>query len=793
MKKNLLILSVIILCSVNLYAQNFNLNLLGTRPYPSGDLSNISGWVSTAGTEYALVGWEQGLSIVDVSNPANPIQVFNVPGQQSIWREVKTFDHYAYVTTEAGGGLQIVDLSSLPAAPNYHDYTGDGAIFNQLDNIHSLHIEQGYVYLHGSNLFNGAAVICDLNADPWNPVYVGHTPGTYVHDGFALGNKYYSCHIYDGYFSIFDVTNKANPVLLNQQTTPGNFTHNSWCSTDSNFLFTTDEVSNSYLTSYDVTNPLNIQELDRIQITPGSGSIIHNTHIVNKNGGDFAVTSWYTDGVVITDVTRPANMVNVGRYDTYTQGGGGGFNGDWGVYPFLPSGNIIASDINNGLFVLGPTYVRACYLEGTVTDSITGLPLNTANVEILSTSIIKQTKITGEYKTGFATPGTYDIKVSKPGYITKTIYGITLASGIVTVLDVELVPSVPFAFSGQVLEQGTNLPISGASVHFQSAQYSVDAVTNGSGNFTVSTFYTDTYDAAAGDWGHITSCTNGISISAATGAVTFYLDKGWYDDFSFDFGWTNTNATNDWERGEPMGTTSNNLQANPEFDVTNDCLDQAYVTGNNGGSATDNDVDPQDGIVILTSPSFDLTSYTNPQLNYSRWFFNGFLNGNNPNDSMWVTISNGLTTVKLETMTPNTSGNGTWVDTTWLISNYITPTSNMHISVRTLDNMPGNVVEGGFDKFEIVEAVGINEIKPGAVAISALPNPFSNEINIVYIFNGTDAVLNITDITGKTVEQAMIKNPKGTIAAAKNLKAGIYFIQVLVNNKLSDVIKVVKQ
>ena len=28
------------------------------------------------------------------------------------------------------------------------------------------------------------------------------------------------------------------------------------------------------------------------------------------------------------------------------------FDGVWGVYPYLPSGNIIASDISNGLFIL---------------------------------------------------------------------------------------------------------------------------------------------------------------------------------------------------------------------------------------------------------------------------------------------------------------------------------------------------------------------------------------------------------------------------------------------------------
>ena len=38
-------------------------------------------------------------------------------------------------------------------------------------------------------------------------------------------------------------------------------------------------------------------------------------------------------------------------YDTWP-GSSGGFSGAWGVYPYLPSGNILVSDISSGLFIL---------------------------------------------------------------------------------------------------------------------------------------------------------------------------------------------------------------------------------------------------------------------------------------------------------------------------------------------------------------------------------------------------------------------------------------------------------
>lgn len=119
--------------------------------------------------------------------------------------------------------------------------------------------------------------------------------------------------------------------------------------------------SNSSLTSYDISNLGNVIELDQIKSNPGTNSIVHNTHITLEY---LAVTSWYRDGFTIVDVKRPNNLVKVGSYDTYPTAGGNGFNGAWGVYPFLPSGTIVVSNIEDGLHVLTPTYMRACWLRG---------------------------------------------------------------------------------------------------------------------------------------------------------------------------------------------------------------------------------------------------------------------------------------------------------------------------------------------------------------------------------------------------------------------------------------------
>lgn len=797
--KKLLFYSLLMVAGFFANAQ-LNIQFKSNLSYNGKKLSNIGGYVDSLGNEYALVGYLDGLDIVDVTDPANPLIKFTIPGPSSNWREVKTWNGYAYVTTEGGSdGLQIVDLRNLPASAPYNQWYGDGAIAGQLSTIHALHIDDGYAYLYGTNLFNGAAIIIDLT-NPTSPTYLGHTldnggnTNSYIHDGYVRNDTLWAGYIYGGYFGVIDVSNKANPVLLVTQNTPNNFTHNTWLSQDSKTLFTTDETTYSFLTSYDVTDISNIKELDRIQSNPGSGVIVHNTHIINVAGNDYAVTSWYRDGVVITDVGKPDNMVNVGNYDTYTQGSGPNFDGDWGVYPYLPSGNLVCSDINNGLYVLAPTYVRACYLEGLVTDSVTGSVLNNVDVEILTTSIIKKTKLTGEYKTGYSTAGTYDVKFSKAGYITKIISGVSLTSGIVTTLNVQLVSLPTISISGQVTNAANGNPVPNAFISISNSSFNFNLTSDALGNFSVNNFYPQTYDINAGEWMFKTYCATGVNLNGTGGPINIQLTPGIYDDFTFDFGWTVSGiSTNSWERGVPVGTDLNGTPSNPGLDVSSDCMDLCYVTDNGGGAAGSNDVD--NGNTILSSPVFDPTGlYTDPLLNYSRWFFNdgGF---GNPNDSMTVKISNGTTTYTLESIQASDPQNSSWVDKTFKISSFIPVTSTMQLIIETADEQPGHIVEGALDKFHIEEGfVGIADISAGKPSIHAAPNPFreSTMIRFEVISDYENSSIFVTDITGRIISKQTLSSLKGQTQIGDHLNPGVYFVQLNSPGGQSAVIKVIK-
>ncbi len=108
---------MLIIMGTSIASAQKNITLRSQLTFPGKQLANIGGYVDSLGNEYALVGHSVGLSIVNVQDPDNPFIVQEIPGPNSIWREVKVWQKYAYVTTEGGsGGLTIVDLTNLPSS-----------------------------------------------------------------------------------------------------------------------------------------------------------------------------------------------------------------------------------------------------------------------------------------------------------------------------------------------------------------------------------------------------------------------------------------------------------------------------------------------------------------------------------------------------------------------------------------------------------------------------------------------------------------------------------------------------
>ena len=428
---------------------SWNMNLLGTYDYPTTKGNDIWGWVDASENEYALVGLRDGVSCVNVTNPSAPIEEFFIQDIYSVWRDIKTYGNYAYVTTESDAGLLIIDLTDMTGNTYWHvmDFpdpaTGDTLHWEA---AHDIYIdENGVAYIFGASNPPGhpapanGAIFLDVATNPINPTYLGEWNEQYIHDGMTRGDTMYAGCIYAGEVYIVDVSDKANPFTLGSTTTPNAFTHNAWVSDDGNYVFTTDEQSDAYLGAFDITDVNNIFEVDRIQSNPGSNSIPHNTFV----DGNFLITSYYRDGTTVHDITYPNYMIQVGYYDSYS-GSGNGFDGCWGTYPYLPSGNIISSDINssNGqgrLLIYGRAFQQACYLQGNISDCITSAPISNVIVEVLNASTTEVSNLLGNYQTAIVNSGSYQVVYSALGYENDTVT-VVLNNGVMLTQDVILCP-----------------------------------------------------------------------------------------------------------------------------------------------------------------------------------------------------------------------------------------------------------------------------------------------------------------------------------------------------------------
>jgi len=780
------VLACVLALALPLHAQDYHIQLRATLDYPGQTLSNICGYAQN-GQEFALVGASKGLSIVDVTNPENIYEIVQIPGPNNRWREIKTYGHYAYVTSEGGSGVQIVDLSGLPGSNlTYHSYTDSGL----LNNVHALHIDvtKGVLYTYGGN--QTTALAHDLNQDPYNPVYLGRFDQLgYVHDGYADNDTLYACHINAGVMSIVDMSDKSNPVLLGSVQTPGKFTHNSWLLDDHQHILTTDEEFPSFVTAYDISDPGDIRELDRIARDEGMQSIGHNTHVLN----DWAITSWYTDGLTIVDAHRPINLIQVARFDTWAADGK--FDGCWGVYPFLPSGNIVASNIPifqnpaagaGRLFVLSPTYLRACYLEGKVVDGCTGQALIGADIKINHTDPLNftQSDNTGIYRTGQPTPGNFTATVSKAGYLSQT-FNISLKTAEVIELNVTLEPSAAFNVAAIVMDMQGGTPLANTDIALNGDVKSYKLKTDAFGKVDISCMPGGNYRAGA--WGYQVANV----VVNGDGTLSIPLVPGYYDDFELDLGWSTTATASAglWERGIPVGTIFNNVVSNPDLDVNSDTGDECYVTGNAGGGAGADDVD--NGSVTLSSPTMQLAQYADAVLNFWYWFFNDGGSGN-PNDKFTVRLSNGQQTA---IVFADSLSQSQWRYSGEIhLRDFLPLTDNMRVEFIAIDQSPGHLVEAGVDVFTVTPgAVATFEPDPNA-QLFLTPNPSVSEFQVNYNWpDMNNGSLEVRNLLGQVVNSQQLNASAGTTRFGNTLPAGVYLVTLRSEDRQSVVIKAVKQ
>ncbi|MDA1183197.1 MAG: choice-of-anchor B family protein [Acidobacteria bacterium] len=380
------------------YTGNGNVTLLGRSdvqppsPYygdsPSTGTLYNGIWGYAAGSrEYALQTNSSGLHIIDVTDPAASFRVqFIAMSGGRIWRDVDTYTDsggttYAYVGAQAGGNFWVVNLSylsdALPDGVDSNPIPPAGIADRGRTNYgHTISVnrELGLLFLNTAN--SGSTLGCqilDLEQNPFDPPVIGGWSGSGhdCHDSFSRGDVpgtggkdlLYSADGYSTRYRVVDITSirlGGAPTLLGESVpVSGIYAHSNSLDDDSRYLYAFEEFNVRDIGVYDVSDPATPTLVTTFQY---SGDATGNARVHNGQvRGKYLLAAYYDAGLRVFDISNPANPVEVGKYETWRDPDGdgtfnqaisGGYNGAWNVHAFLPSGNVLVSDMKSGTFIV---------------------------------------------------------------------------------------------------------------------------------------------------------------------------------------------------------------------------------------------------------------------------------------------------------------------------------------------------------------------------------------------------------------------------------------------------------
>jgi choice-of-anchor B domain-containing protein len=324
--------------------------------------SDIWGYTSASGREYAIVGLKTGTAFIEITDPANPRMVELIRGATSDWRDMAVYRSYAYSVNETSDGIQVIDLSHI-----------DGGVVSLLRTVtdaglrtgHNIFVNEdsGYGYVLGSNIARGGLLAVDLS-DPENPqLEPVNWAITYVHDvqvrtymkGRNKGREIAFAFTGGLGLHIIDVTDKRRPVTLaHLKYDNATYGHSGSLSASGRFLYLNDELDERSNPNVDrmTTYVVRVGNLERPVLTD---TIVWDTPVADHNSmiqGDRMYISAYQGGLRVVDIADPRRPEARGYFDTHPEGENAEFNGAWGVYAGFPSGNVVVSDVQRGLFVI---------------------------------------------------------------------------------------------------------------------------------------------------------------------------------------------------------------------------------------------------------------------------------------------------------------------------------------------------------------------------------------------------------------------------------------------------------
>ncbi|NOT38500.1 MAG: choice-of-anchor B family protein [Saprospiraceae bacterium] len=318
--------------------------------------------------EYGIIGSTYGWHIIDVTEPKKPFERMRIKGGTSnesvIHRDFRYHKCHIYAVCDEGSAstLQILDVSQLPDTA-FLVYDKKELFYRS----HNIYVDENKSRLYTSAEKNDqgfyALGLYDIS-NPSKPVLIDHYNkfgniiANHVHDCFVRNDTAYLNCGNDG-FAIMDFSDVKNPKPLytlkpNEYQFSG-YNHSGWLTPDGKTYVMADENHGSPLKVFDLSNWSNIKIVSHLWANSDTSKCIpHNPLLSCK----YAYIAYYYNGLQVFNIEDKNKPTLIGYYPTSTEFNDLSYEGAWGVYPFLPSGNLIVADMQKGMFIVeGPEKV----------------------------------------------------------------------------------------------------------------------------------------------------------------------------------------------------------------------------------------------------------------------------------------------------------------------------------------------------------------------------------------------------------------------------------------------------
>ncbi len=431
----------------------------------SSDVNDIWGHIDlNTQREYAIVGMNSSVVVVDITSPTSPSVVGEVFGQRTGWRDIKVLQYYddtasrwrayAYASSESQG-FSIIDLNDLPnsvslSSLNRDDNNAHNIYVSNVNYTFNTTINNAAPQLHLVGQASNGGAFRSYNLDtPQTPAASftpnGSTRADYTHDISSMfitdGRAESECtngsaegctvmlDFNESEMRLWDHTVQNSTVELSSISYDNvAYTHSGWVTEDQRYAFVHDEIDER---QFSLNTRVMVFDISSLTNPVLAATWVSDNTTVDHNGyvrGNRYYISNYERGLTILDISDPTAPEQVGFFDTYPDFNSSNFNGAWGVYPFLPSGNIIVSDRQRGLFVLQDNTLNSTTTVGftqstleTAANATLNVPVNksgndalTVNYEVIQGSADSSdvTLASGELTWGLTETGTKNIELN---------------------------------------------------------------------------------------------------------------------------------------------------------------------------------------------------------------------------------------------------------------------------------------------------------------------------------------------------------------------------------------------